>query len=82
MVGESPADARLDFTLVTDVEIRDQGIWEGLPAALVTFAGPPEMLQIIMGDKLVPQQPAFAFLASSVTVEQLQAAASELQRIC
>jgi hypothetical protein len=81
MDGDS-SEARLDFTKVTSVSVRDQGDVEGLHGALVTFEGPAEMLQVMMGDKLVPQQPAFAFLASSVSVDELNAAATELQRIC
>jgi hypothetical protein len=78
----SASDARFDFTKVTGIDIREQGEWEGLRAALVTFTGPEDMLQIMMGDKLVNQVPAFAFLATSMPVDELQAAADELQRIC
>jgi hypothetical protein len=81
-MGDQVADARMDFTKVTGVEVRDQGDVDGLHGALVTFQGPPETLQVVMGDKLVPQQPAFAFLASTLTVDDLNAAATELQRIC
>lgn len=82
MVDEQPSDARIDFTKVTGIDVRDQGEWEGLHAALITFAGPPEVLQVMMGDKFVPQQPAFAFIASSTTVDEFNAAATEMQRIC
>jgi hypothetical protein len=82
MEGEPTSDARLDFTKVTGVEVRDQGKWEGLNAALITFAGPDDMLQVMLGDTLVNQVPAFAFLATSMTLEDFQAAADELQRIC
>ncbi|MEO7223494.1 MAG: hypothetical protein ABIY37_13580 [Devosia sp.] len=82
MENEPTSDARLDFTKVESVDIRDQGKWEGLNAALITFTGPPEMLQVMLGDTLVNQVPAFAFLATSMAVEELQAAADELQRIC
>ena len=82
MEGEPTSDARFDFTKVTGVEIRDQGKWEGLNAAVITFTGPDEMLQVMLGDKLVNQVPAFAFLATSMPVAELQAAADELQRIC
>ena len=76
------ADARFDFTKVTGIEIRDQGEFEGLHAVLITFAGAEDMLQVMLGDKLVNQVPAFAFLATSMPVEDFQAAADELQRIC
>ncbi|MBI4923962.1 MAG: hypothetical protein HY834_19690 [Devosia nanyangense] len=82
MADEPSSDARLDFTKITGIEVRDQGEWEGLHAALITFSGPPEVLQVMMGDTLVPQQPAFAFIASSTTVDEFNAAATELQRIC
>jgi hypothetical protein len=82
MENEPSSDARLDFTKVTGVDVRDQGQWEGLNAALITLQGPPEMLQVMLGDKLVPQQPAFAFLVSTITVDEFNAAATELQRIC
>lgn len=82
MADEQPSDARMDFTKITGIEVRDQGEWEGLHAALITFAGPPEVLQVVMVDKLVPQQPAFAFIASSTTVDEFNAAATEMQRIC
>jgi hypothetical protein len=82
MKGEPTSDGRFDFTKVTGVEIRDQGEFEGLKAVLISFAGPEDMLQVMMGDKLVNQTPAFAFLATSMTVEDFQAAADELQRIC
>ena len=82
MEGEPTSDARMDFTKVTGVEVRDQGKWEGLNAALITFGGPEDLLQVMLGDTLVNQVPAFAFLATSMTVEELQAAADELQRIC
>jgi hypothetical protein len=82
MEGQPTSEARLDFTKVTGVDIQDQGEWDGLNAAVVTLNGPPETLQIMLGDKLVNQQPAFAFLASSITLEELQAAADELQRVC
>jgi hypothetical protein len=82
MEGEASSDARMDFTKVESVEVRDQGKWEGLNAALITFGGPPEMLQVMLGDKLVNQVPAFAFLATSMAVEELQMAADELQRVC
>jgi hypothetical protein len=82
MKGEPTSDARFDFTKVTGVEIRDQGKWEGLNAALITFTGPDDMLQVMLGDKLVNQVPAFAFLATSMPLDELQAAADELQRIC
>jgi hypothetical protein len=81
MNGET-SDARLDFAKVTNVTVRDQGDVEGLHGALVTFEGPEGLLQVMLGDKFVNQQPAFAFLASSVTVDDLNAAATELQRIC
>jgi hypothetical protein len=75
-------EVRLDFTKVNGIEIRDQGEFEGLHAVLITFAGAEEMLQVMLGDKLVNQVPAFAFLATSMPVEDFQAAADELQRIC
>ena len=82
MEGEPTSDARMDFTKVTGVEVRDQGKWEGLNAALITFGGPDDMLQVMLGDKLVNQVPAFAFLATSMALEEFQAAADELLRIC
>jgi hypothetical protein len=82
MEGEPTSDARFDFTKVIGIDIRDQGEWEGLRAVLITFAGPPEMLQVMLGDELVNQTPAFAFLATSMPVQDFQAAADELQRIC
>ena len=66
MANQPTAEARLDFTLVTSIEVRDQGQWEGLNAALVTLNGPPETLQVLLNDAFVNQQPAFAFLASSI----------------
>ena len=81
-MGTDVSDARMDFTKVTSVEVADQGQIDGLHAALITFKGPPETLQVVMGDKLVSQQPAFAFLASTLTIDELNAAATELQRIC
>jgi hypothetical protein len=82
MKGEPTSDARFDFTKVTGIEIRDQGEFEGLKAVLISFAGPEDMLQVMMGDKLVNQTPAFAFLATSMPIDAFQAAADELQRIC
>ena len=82
MKGEPTSDARFDFTKVTAIEIRDQGEFEGLKAVLITFAGPEDMLQVMMSDKLVNQTPAFAFLATSMPLDEFQAAADELQRIC
>jgi hypothetical protein len=82
MKGEPTSDARFDFTKVTGIEFRDQGEFEGLKAVLITFAGPEDMLQVTMGDKLVNQTPAFAFLATSMPIQDFQAAADELQRIC
>jgi len=81
-MGNQVSDARMDFTKVTGIDVRDQGDVEGLHGALVTFQGPPETLQVVMGDKLVTQSPAFAFLATTLTVDDLTAAATELQRIC
>lgn len=78
----SASEARFDFTKVTGIEVRDQGEFEGLTAMLITFAGADDMLQVMLGDKLVNQVPAFAFLATSMPVEDFQAAADELQRIC
>ena len=78
----SASDARMDFTKVTGVDVRAQGEFEGLKAALITFTGPEDMLQVMLGEKLVNQIPAFAFLATSMPVDELQAAADELQRIC
>ena len=37
MQGEPSSDARFNFTKVTSVDVRDQGQWEGLNAALITF---------------------------------------------
>ena len=82
MKGEPTSDARFDFTKVTGIEIRDQGEFEGLKAVLISFAGPEDMLQVMMGDKLVNQTPAFAFLATSMPLDEFQSAADELQRIC
>jgi hypothetical protein len=82
MEGEPTSDGRIDFTKVTGVEVRDQGKWEGLNAALVTINGPADTLQVLMGDELVNQTPVFAFLVTSMQLEDLQAAADELQRIC
>jgi hypothetical protein len=82
MANNPPSDARIDITKLTGIDIRDQGAWEGLNGALVTFNGPPEMLQVVMNGTLVNQQPAFAFLATNMTVAELQAAADELQRVC
>jgi hypothetical protein len=82
MKGEPTSDARFDFTKVTGIEIRGSGDFEGLKTALITFAGPDDMLQVMMGDKLVNQTPVFAFHATSMPVEDFQAAADELQRIC
>ena len=82
MKGEPTSDGRMNFTKVTSIDIRDQGKWEGLNAALITFNGPADMLQVMMGNELVNQSPAFAFLVTSMPVEELQAAADELQRIC
>lgn len=80
--GEPASDSRFDVTKLTGIEVRDQGEWEGLHGALITFQGSPEMLQVLLDGKFVNQEPAFAFLASSLTVEELTAAADELQRIC
>lgn len=77
-----PSDARIDVTKLASIDIRDQGVWEGLNGALVTFNGPPEMLQVVLNGTLVNQQPAFAFLATSMNIAELQAAADELQRVC
>jgi hypothetical protein len=82
MKGEPTSEARLDFTKVTSVEIRDQGKWEGLNAAVITISGPPEMMQVMVRDTFVNQTPVFAFLVSSMPIAELKAAADELQRIC
>jgi hypothetical protein len=82
MMGEPSSDARLDFTKVTAIEVRDQGKWEGLNAAVVTISGPPETMQVMIRDSLVNQTPVFAFLVTSMPVGELKAAADELQRIC
>ena len=72
----------MNFAKVTSIEVRDQGQWEGLNAALITFNGPEDLLQVLVNGELVNQAPAFAFLVTSMPVEELQAAADELQRIC
>src|SRR5690349_18652292 len=82
MKGEPTSDARMNLTKVTSIEVRDQGKWEGLNAAFITFNGPDDLLQVLVGDELVNQTPAFAFLVTSMPIEELQAAADELQRIC
>ncbi len=68
---------------MTSIEVRDQGQWEGLQRRFSHTQRPArKTLQVLLGDNFVNQQPAFAFLASSITLEELQAAADELQRVC
>ena len=66
----------------TSIDVRAQGKFDGLNATLLTFNGPDGVIEVMMGDKLVPQVPAFAFLLTSMTTEEFQAAADEIQRVC
>lgn len=81
MANQPASNARFDATKFTGIEVRDQGEWEGLKAVLVTISGPDGMLQVEMNGGWV-NQPAFAFLASNLTADEVKAAADELMRIC
>jgi hypothetical protein len=81
MANQPTSTARLDATRITEIEVRDQGEWEGLKAVLVTVTGPEGTLEVMMNDAWV-NQPLFAFLASNLTADEIKAAADELLRIC
>lgn len=80
MPGPNAADIRYDITRVTGITVEDRGKFEGLNAVVATLEG-EDVVQVLMSDNWVTQ-PGFAFLVSSITLEQYQAAADELQRIC
>jgi hypothetical protein len=77
---QGSADLRYDLTKVTGIVVDSRGEFEGQNAVLVTLEG-PDVVQSMMGDNWVTQ-PGFAFLVGSLTAEEYQAAADELQRIC
>ena len=77
---QGSADLRYDLTRVTGITVDDRGTFEGLNAAVITLEG-DEVVQVLMNDNWVTQ-PGFAFLVGSITLEEYQAAADELQRIC
>ena len=81
-LGDDASEARFHFDKVTSIDVRAQGKFDGLNATLLTFNGPDGVIEVMMGDKLVPQVPAFAFLLTSMTTEEFQAAADEIQRVC
>lgn len=73
-------ELRYDLTKLNNVVVDDRGQFEGLNAVVITLEG-PDVVQSLVGDNWVTQ-PGFAFLVGSITIEQYQAAADELQRIC
>ena len=78
--SQGTADIRYDLTKVTNVTVDDRGKFEGLNAAVITLEG-ADVVQVMMSGNWVTQ-PGFAFLAGSLTLDQYQAAADELRRIC
>ena len=78
--SQGSADLRYDLTKVTTIVVDDRGKFEGQNAAVITLEG-DGVVQSMMGDNWVTQ-PGFAFLVGSITLEEYQAAADELQRIC
>jgi hypothetical protein len=82
MEGEGTSEVRFDLTKVTGIEVRDQGDWEGLKATLVTFNGPEGVMQTLIGNEWVNQPIAVAFLATTITTDEITMAADELRRRC
>lgn len=81
MEGEPTSDARFDFNVITAIEVQDQGEWEGLKAAVIQLQGPETAVQMMQGDTWVTG-PNFAFLVSSITADELKAAAAALREAC
>jgi hypothetical protein len=78
--SQGSADLRYDLTRVTRIVVDDRGKFEGQNAVLVTLEG-QDVVQVLMNDNWITQ-PGFAFLVGSIGLEDYQAAADELQRIC
>lgn len=81
-MGQDTSDIRFDLTKVSGIDVLAQGEWEGLKATLVTFNGAEGVMQTLMGSDWVNQPIAVAFLASSMTTEEITSAAEELRRRC
>jgi hypothetical protein len=82
MDGEGTSEVRFDLTKATGIDVQSQGEWEGLKATLVTFNGPEGIMQTLMSNEWISQPMAISFLASSMTTEEITAAAEELRRRC
>jgi hypothetical protein len=74
-------DTRFDFTAITGVSIVEQDGWEGLNAAIIELQGPEAAVQIRDGEAWLPGPP-FAYVVSSLTSDDLRAAATALREAC
>ena len=81
MAGISGIEQRFDFNAITGIDFVPQESWEGLNAVVVTLQGPDTAGQVRDGDGWLPGPP-FANVVSSLTVEDLSAAAAALREAC
>jgi hypothetical protein len=79
--GQPTAPARFDFNVVTGIVVEDQGDWEGLKSAVVLLEGAATAVTLLQGDVWAPG-PAFANIVSSLTADELRAAAKALRSVC
>jgi hypothetical protein len=81
MVGLPGLEQRFDFNAITGIDVVPQESWDGLNVVVVTLQGPDTAVQVRDGDGWMPGPP-FANVVSSITVDELRAAAIALREAC
>ena len=81
LVGIPDAETRFDFNVVTAIEVMAGETWEGLNAVVVTLQGPDAAVEVRDGDGWMPGPP-FGNVVSSLTADEIRAAAAALRETC
>lgn len=81
LIGIPDAETRFDFNVITAVDVVASETWEGLNAVVVTLQGPDTAVEVRDGDGWMPGPP-FGNVVSSLTADEIRAAAAALRETC
>lgn len=82
MKGQPTTSVRFDLNQVTAISYTDQGPYNGLNAVLLQFTGGDGMVDVLAADGSASPVPAAASILTSLSLADLNAAATALRQLC
>jgi len=82
MKGQPTTNVRFDLNQVTAISFADQGKFNGLNAVVLQFTGGDGMVDVLAADGTASPVPAAASIVTSLSLDDLNAAATALRQLC